>query len=302
MPLDENARQFLEQIAAEPVPEVEPAVNQMRETIHASMGRWELPVAGMKSVEERRIPFRVRIYTPEGTAPYGALIYFHGGGWVLCNLDTHDGVCRDLARRSGCIVISVDYRLSPEHKFPAAVEDALAAVRWVLAQADELKIDASRVGVGGDSAGGNLAAVAAQAMRGQLAFQLLIYPVTDYGFATASYREFQDGYFLTRQKMENFYKMYLREEAEGADMRVSPLRAGNIEGLPRALVILAEYDPLRDEGMAYAKKMEAAGVEVKTVVFEGMIHPFFNMSAIFPQTLEARQMAGTHMREALGIK
>jgi acetyl esterase len=238
------------------------------------------------SVVDRRIPgpagdIPVRVYTPNGTAPFPLLVYFHGGGWVLGGIDTHDGTCRSLANGAGCVVVSVDYRLAPEHRYPAAAEDCCAATQWAAAHAAELGADARRVAVGGDSAGGNLAAVVALMARDRggpaLVLQLLIYPATDARFDTASYRDNADGYLLTAADMRWFWDHYLGDSGRGAEPYASPLRAADLSGLPPALVITAEFDPLRDEGEAYAKRLEDAGVASRLSRYDGMIHGFFGM-------------------------
>lgn len=238
------------------------------------------------SVENRAIPgpggeIPVRIYRPEGEASKPAIVYYHGGGWVIGSLDTHDGSCRAFANAVDAVVISVDYRLAPEHPFPAPVDDAVAALAWVHDHASELGVDATRVAVAGDSAGGNLAAVVAQVSRDEggppICFQLLIYPVTDYVFDDGSMNDNAEGYFLTRDAMKWFYNHYLTDQAEGENPRVSPRRAADLSGLAPAFVITAEFDPLRDQGVAYATAMRAAGTQVDGRTYEGMFHGFLSM-------------------------
>ena len=296
MPLDPKAREFIDQLAAAGAPPLtDLPVADARLAIDAlfsSQGEPE-PVA---RVENRRIPgpggeIGLRIYTPQGKGPFPVLVFIHGGGWVLCGLDSHDGPCRALANAVPCLVVSVDYRLAPEHKFPAAADDAYAATRWVAEHAAELGGDAKRIAVGGDSAGGNLAAVVALMARDRggprLAHQLLVYPVTDAGLDTASYVENGEGYFLTADMMRWFWNHYLRSHADVENPYASPLRAREVGGLPPALVITAEYDPLRDEGEAYAARLRDAGVPVRTTRYAGMIHGFFGMGALFPQARTA---------------
>jgi acetyl esterase len=227
----------------------------------------------------------IRIYASEHGEVRPALVYFHGGGFVFGNLETHDSVCRALAKESGAVVISVDYRLAPEHKFPAAVEDSHAATVWVAANAERLGIDANRISVGGDSAGGNLATVIAMRCRDAvgpaLAAQVLIYPVTDSSsFETTSHREFGESYFLTRGSMEWFTGHYIASADQKRHPEVSPLLAQNLSGLPPALVITAEFDPLRDEGEAYARRLQQAGVCVTVSRYPGMIHGFVSMRGV----------------------
>ncbi len=236
----------------------------------------------------------IRVYSPEIPRQCPCLVYFHGGGWVVCDLDTHDVVCRAIARRSGAVVVAVDYRLAPEHKFPAAVEDSYAATLWVAANAGGLGIDPRRIAVGGDSAGGNLAAVVSLKSRDEggpaLALQVLVYPVTNLAsFDTGSYQAFAEGYNLTRAEMEWFRASYLSRPEDGKHPHASPLLAANLDGLPPALVITAECDPLRDEGEAYARRLEQAGVPVNCTRYPGMIHPFFSMPGALTQARKAIQ-------------
>lgn len=248
---------------------------------------------------------RLRYYRPIGSSAESllpVLVFFHGGGWVIGDLDTHDIACRIYANTAHCAVLSVDYRLAPEHKFPSAVDDAIAAVRWIHDNALALKVDSSRIAVGGDSAGGNLAAVVAIALRDRsdpaLAFQLLIYPVTDLRMNSESYSTKGEGYMLTRTSMQWFRDQYLRGIEDVADWRASPLLAANHAGLPPAYVVTAGFDPLFDEGRAYADKLEAAGVPVTHENYEGMIHGFFGMSGILTTAGQALIRAGEKLRSA----
>ncbi|MGC2411662.1 MAG: alpha/beta hydrolase [Stellaceae bacterium] len=222
---------------------------------------------------------RIRLYTPQGTGPFPLLVFFHGSGFVLCSLDTHDGMCRNLCAGAECVVASVDYRLAPEHKFPAGVEDCLHATRWSAAHAAALGSDAARIAIAGDSAGATMAAVTALRVRDEggpaLCGQLLLYPVTDYyNPGTASYRENAEGYGLTRETMKWFWDHYLSDPSEGAHPHAAPLRAPVVSGLPPALVITAQYDPLRDEGEIYAERLRAAGVPVVLSRYDGVNHGF----------------------------
>lgn len=234
----------------------------------------------------------LRLYRDgDDTAARGCLVYFHGGGWVIGDRDTHDVVCRQIAQRSRAVVISVDYRLGPEHKFPAAVEDALDATAWVAKHADDLGIDAKRLAVGGDSAGGNLAAAVAIDSRDNagpaIAMQALVYPSTDMLGSTESHEAFGENYMLTRAMMTYFRAHYLRSEADKADWRASPTRAARHDGLPPALVITAGFDPLRDEGEAYARRLAEVGVPVTLRRFPGQIHGFLTMGRVIPEAGEA---------------
>jgi acetyl esterase len=222
----------------------------------------------------------LRIYTPLGQRPFPLVVFFHGSGFVVCSLDTHDRMCRNLCAGSGCVVVSVDYRLAPEAKFPAATDDCLAATRWAVANAAALGADPGRVLVAGDSAGGNLAAVTALRIRDEggpkLLGQLLIYPVTDhYDPGTPSMMENAEGYGLTRAGMIWFWDHYLAHRGDAAHPHASPLRAADLTGLPPALVITAEYDPLRDEGEYYARRLLQAGVETEMKRWDGVNHGFF---------------------------
>jgi acetyl esterase len=234
------------------------------------------------------------------------LVFFHGGGWVVCNIDTHDTLCRSLANAARYIVVSVDYRLAPEHKFPAAVEDCLAATTWVRQAAGEIGVDPDHVVVGGDSAGGNLATVVSLLLRdaGQPLprFQVLIYPVTDVCLETESYKANGEGYNLTRSMMQWFFDCYLNSAEDAADWRVSPLRARDLRGLPPALVITAEFDPLRDEGEAYAARLEEAGVPVTLTRYDGMIHPFIRRIHRFDQARAAFNQIVAALKQVSGCQ
>ncbi len=235
----------------------------------------------------------VRIYRP-GTGKSGVILYFHGGGWVMGGLDSHDETCRVLCAGTGQAVVSVDYRLAPETRYPGAAVDCFDAAAWVSANGDSLGVDAERLAVAGDSAGGNLAAVVAQIARDRggpaIAFQLLIYPVTDANFDTGSYLANAEGYLLTRASMQWFWDHYVPETSRREQPYASPLR-GNLAGLPPALIQTAEFDPLRDEGEAYAAALQAAGCAVRKTRYDGLIHGYFSMQ-------EAIAAAPTAMREA----
>jgi acetyl esterase len=248
----------------------------------------------------------VRVYRPAGVADsrrLPVLVYFHGGGWVIGDLETHDVLCRQLTAEAGVSVIAVDYRLAPEHKFPAAVDDAWSATRWIAAHAAELGVDADRLAVGGDSAGGNLAAVVALLARDaggpRIALQILLYPVTDLLSESQSYADLADGYMLTRDSMRWFRAQYLAKEEDAADWRVSPLRAPSLAGLPPALVVTAGYDPLRDEGEAYARRLREAGVNVDAVSFGGMIHGFVPMGRLIDAAFRGIGLIAGSLRQAL---
>jgi acetyl esterase len=231
------------------------------------------------------------------------LVYFHGGGLVAGSLDTHDGICRALTQASGCRLLAVDYRLAPEHPFPGAVEDGLAATAWVAAHAAELGLDPERLGISGDSAGATLAAVVCQsaAAAGQppLACQFLICPIMDYSAESDSRRSLADGYLVDRATLEHDLRHYLPAGADRADPRVSPLRAAALRGLPPTCVHTAEYDPLRDEGAAYAERLRAAGVPSTYRCHPGMIHLFYGLGALIPYASTAFQLMGADVRSLL---
>ncbi|MCH5375681.1 MAG: alpha/beta hydrolase, partial [Planctomycetes bacterium] len=223
-------------------------------------------------------PVRLRLYRPRSDALLPSLVYLHGGGWVMGSIATHDTICRSLSRRAGIAVASVEYRLAPEHKFPAGLEDAYAATNWLNDNAATLSLRADRIAVGGDSAGGNLAAAVSLLARQRgappVCFQLLIYPALDFNFDTPSYRENAVGFHLTREDMIWSWRHYLVNELDGYKELASPLRASDLTGLPPALVVTAEYDPLRDEGEAYAARLAEVGVPVTCRRYDGMIHGF----------------------------
>lgn len=225
----------------------------------------------------------IRIYTPAGDGPWPMLLYFHGGGWVLGSLESVDSYCRIICRAVPCLVISVNYRHAPEHKFPAAAEDCYAATVWAAAHGAALNGDPTRLAVGGSSAGGNLAAVTclmAKANGGPaITFQLLSVPVTHYSYDSHSYQENREGYGLTRANMEWFWDHYLNQPEDGQHPYASPLLAGDLSGLPPAFVLTAEFDPLRDEGEAYSERLRQAGVPVTATRYAGMIHSFLGEQA-----------------------
>jgi acetyl esterase len=230
------------------------------------------------------------------------LVWFHGGGFVLGSIESHDGLCRALAAQAGVVVVSIDYRLAPEHRFPAGVEDAIAATRWVLDLSEELGIDPHALAVGGDSAGGNLAAVVAQSLRGgspPLAFQLLVYPATDATCREPSHRLFQDGFVLTERDIAWFLEQYLPDPRLASDPRVSPLFAEDLTGLPPALVVTAGFDPLRDEGRRYAERMRQSGVTVEHIGSEGSLHGFLNTAGAVREASRVLKLVAERLRNRL---
>jgi acetyl esterase len=309
MPLDPQAAAIIQAIESSGMGSISSETNP--ETVRAWMEAMTAPSGvACANVEDLSIPgpetpIPVRVYRPEGTGPFPVIVFFHGGGWVIGSLDTHDGGCRVLANDVGAVVVSVDYRMAPEHRFPAAVDDCFAALRWAHEHAPELGGDPERVMVAGDSAGGNLAAVVAQLARDAggppLVFQLLVYPVTDHEFTSASMEDNAVGYFLTRDDMRWFYGHYLRSEADGDDPRVSPLRNPDLRGLPPAYVITAEYDPLRDQGIAYAEALRAAGNDVEAKTYPGMFHGFFVMDAFIDAAKVAVDDTVVLLRRRLGV-
>ena len=255
------------------------------------------------SIEGRQGPVTVREFRPSGLSnrrDLPALIYFHGGGWVIGDIDTHDTLCRQLSDGSGAAVYSVNYSKAPEHKFPAAVDDAILATRYVIDSYVSLGIDPARVGTGGDSAGGNLATVVAQSVRGTLAhplaLQLLIYPVTDLSLSAPSYQAYATGYGLTAAAMRYFRDVYLGSEQEIHDPRASPLRANSLADMPPALVLTAGFDPLRDEGREYADALSTAGNQVQYVCFERQIHGFIIMGAAIDEANTATRLCADFLR------
>lgn len=264
----------------------------------------------VEKVVDRKIPgpegdIPIRLYYPAAEAPFPVLVYFHGGGWVIGDLNTHHAFCHALAKTSRCLVVAVDYRLAPEHRFPAAVEDAYAAARWVAENTALIQADPGRFAVCGDSAGGHLAAVVSMMARDRqgprIDCQVLIYPITDCRFDTPSYEENKEGYMLTRDMMKWFWSHFLNDEKEADDPRASPLRAKNFGDLPPALILTAEYDPLRDEGEAYGRKLEEAGVNVVLRRCPGMVHGFIRMTAVLDQARDALDQVAGKLREAFEI-
>jgi acetyl esterase len=261
-------------------------------------------VAVMRDLAAGELP--LRLYRPLGSHAADVLpvlVFFHGGGWVIGDRDTHDSLCRQLCNASGCAIVSVDYRMGPERRFPAAVDDCVAATRWVREQAAALQLDAARLAVGGDSAGGNLAAVVCLALReaGQPlpAFQLLIYPATDMRMVAPSHQTNGEGYLLTRDTMQYFRAHYIPDPARWSDWRASPLLAPDLRGLPPALVLTAGYDPLRDEGRQYADALSAAGCAAQYVCFERQIHGFMPMGRVIDEANTAVDLCAAALRRAL---
>jgi acetyl esterase len=283
MPLHAQVSKFLEQQAAlglKPIERCTPAeFRQMMVDGLVAAGESErVAVIENRIADGPNGPIPIRIYRQAPTGRSPALVYFHGGGWVGGNLETHDGLCRAIVNAANCSVIAVDYRLAPEHKYPAATEDAFAAAGWVQRHAAALGIDGQRIAVGGDSAGGNLAAAVALMARDRdqppPCLQVLLYPIIDYDLATASYRQYADGYLLTRAAMQWFWTHYQSSENDAKQPYAAPMQAKDLTGLAPALVLTAEFDVLRDEGEAYAERLTAAGVSTERTRYNGMIHGF----------------------------
>lgn len=307
--LDPQVKQFLENLEKANLPTLESMTPvQARDFAIKSCEQLGLPLEKVASIENIIIPgpageIPIRIYTPECEKHFPVLVYFHGGGWVIDNLDTHDNVCRSLCKGAACVVVSVDYRLAPENKFPAAVEDCYSATKWVADNAIVFNGDPSRIAVGGDSAGGNLAAVVSLMSRDKgspfLIYQLLIYPVTNLStFHTESYRSYAAGYFLTKADMAWFRGLYLNKKRDAFNPQVSPLLAKDLSRSVPALVITCELDVLRDEGESYARRLGEASVKVKLVRYNGMIHAFFNFVGMFDQSRIAMNATCSSLREA----
>jgi acetyl esterase len=311
MAIDPQARTLLDAIRQAAVPAYESLPVAMARQLYRD-GRGRLSPETPDVAESRDLTatgrhgmIPLRLYRPLGAEAADflpTLVYYHGGGWVIGDLDTHDVVCRQLANRAGCVVVAVDYRLAPEHKFPAAVDDAFDALCWIHDHAAGLGIDVGRLAVGGDSAGGNLAAVVALLARDaglpRLCYQLLIYPATDFAGQYGSQERLAEGHLLTRANQDWFRDQYLWSSTDRCDWRASPMRAPSLAGLPPAYVLTAGYDPLSDEGEAYAQKLESAGVAVTRRHFPGQIHGFITMGRVIGAAGTAIAEAGDALKAA----
>jgi acetyl esterase len=308
MPLDPQAQRVVDTIAAlnlKPIKDSTPTeAREAMRTRTAGLG----PVEDVPAVADHRVPVEggeitVRLYAPAGVGPHPVLVFYHGGGWVIGDLYTHDGLCRSIVNAAGCAVASVDYRLAPEFKFPVAVEDSYTALKWVAANGPRLGLDSARLAVGGDSAGGNLAAVMALLARDRrgprILLQVLVYPVTNHDFGAKSYVENATGYLLTTEDMRWFWRHYLSREEQGQEVTASPLRAKSLADLPPALVMTAGCDPLRDEGDAYAARLRDSGVPVTVTQYPGMFHGFMRMTRILDQARAGLDEVATALRKAL---
>lgn len=310
MPLDPRAKRFLDMAALSAAGTgVLPRAQQRRQTL-AKLMQFSRADAVAGPGRDGALPgpagdILYRLYTPDDAvdAPTPGLVFFHGGGMVAGSLETHDLVCRALTQESGCRLIAIDYRLAPEHKFPAAIEDAIAAMRWVAAHGSSLGIDPKKLVVGGDSAGATLAAVvthmARQAGGPAIALQCLICPVLDFGEPRPSRLEFAEGHLIDKSTLEADLADYLPPGIDPADPRISPLRETNLAGLPGAIIHTAEFDPLRDEGNAYAQRLAAAAVAIEHICHPGVIHNFHCLGAVLPQGRAVLKQIGAQVRRAL---
>jgi acetyl esterase/lipase len=308
MPLDPQAEALIRQFSAMGFPGFAALGVEQARALFGGMER--PPGEPVDLVEDRVVPgpggeIPVRLYRPDVRPAPPLMVYFHGGGWTIGSIDGHDPICRALANRAGCAVLSVGYRLGPEHRFPAAVDDAWAATVWAAAHAAELGADPERLVVAGDSAGGNLAAVVALQARDaggpRIAYQYLIYPATDMrSIDWPSYRENGEGYFLELRDMEWFTGNYVASPGDAEDWRLSPAAAASHAGLPPALIQTGEYDPLRDQGEAYGDLLRAAGVPVRVTRYPGMIHAFMSFSDVLDASKTALDEAAVQLRSGLG--
>lgn len=311
MPLDPQAEAFLKEMTdsgAQPVESMTPPEARLAVLPFKQLGGAPEEVA---SIEHRFIPgptsdLPVWIYRPDNEAarPQPGLIYFHGSGWVVANIDVADTFSRSLANRTGCVVAAVNYQKAPEHKFPIPFDDCYGATRWVFDNASDLGLDPARIGVIGDSAGGNLAAAVTLRARDEhgpkLAYQVLVYPAVEYGWDTPSAIAHAEGYLIQRASLEYFWNHYVHSPNDGKNPYCSPLAAEHHSGLPPALIACAEFDPLCDDGRKYAAKLEAAGVPVKFRLYNGMIHGFMWMAGIFDQSRALLDDIGREVRSTLG--
>ncbi len=290
------------------VPGYFPPLPELRQQLRTMVMLMDEPAPALPRVEDIRIPgpageIPARVYAASVGAPLPAVVYFHGGGWVQGDLETHHGLCARLAKHAGALVVAVDYRLAPEHKFPAAVEDCLAAFRWVRALGRDIGADPDRVAVAGDSAGGNLSAVVSQLAASTGTHvptcQVLIYPAVDFSLETDSHRELADGHVIPRERIAWYTEQYLKSEADKTDLRASPLRAQKLAGQPPTLIVTAGFDPLRDEGRAYGDRLREAGVDVVYREYSGQIHAFVSLTKAIPQGMACTLEIAEYLRKRL---
>ena len=315
MPLDPQLQPIIDLMNAQPAPPTDIPPAEMRERMNKEMETGfvalgddpiELPKVVDHAVPVAGGAITVRVYTPEGDGPFPAHLYIHGGGFFMGTLDSFDNVCRSIAAGAGCVVASVDYRLAPEYKFPIAPEDCYAALLWLADHVDELNVDGARISVGGGSAGGNLAAVIALMTRDRngppLVFQVVEIPVTDMTASFPSITENGTGYMLTKDAMEMFGSFYLDDPADATNPYASPYFADDLTGLPPALVVTAEFDPLRDEGEAYARRLQEAGVPTELVRMDGHFHGSMAFTKVLPSAVEHRERVNRVLRSAYGAE
>ncbi len=314
MPLDPQAKAILDAVKAAGLPEMwQLTPDQAREQYKLRVAKLDAKNEPIHSAETLRIDvpdrtLRIRVYKPREVMigeRLPALLWFHGGGFVIGDLDTHDSACRRIARLAECIVVAVDYRLAPESKFPAAVDDCMDVLRWVARHGERLGIDGQRLAVGGDSAGGNLAAACAIIARNEgfpnLAHQMLIYPCTAPEPETSTHHKFAEGYLLTRKTITWFYAQYLRSSKDTQDFRFGPLVADDLSNLPPAFVLVAGFDPLRDEGVQYAARLIEAGNRATLVNYEGMVHGFLLMFGAVDAANRAAAEAANALKQAFAV-
>ena len=291
------------------VPGFFPPLPELRQQLRVMVSLMDEPAPALPRIADIKIPgpagdIPARLYAPTiEKRPLPTVAYFHGGGWVQGDLETHHGLCARLARHAGVLVVAVDYRLAPEHKFPAAVEDCFAAYRWLRAKGRDLGADTAKVAVAGDSAGGNLSAAVSQlAAANNIAVptcQVLIYPAVDFSLETPSHRELADGHVIPRDRILWYMEQYLKSDADKADLRASPLRAPSLKGQPPAMIVTAGFDPLRDEGQAYGRRLQEAGVEVVDREYPGQIHAFVSLTKAIPQGMAATLEIADFLRRRL---
>lgn len=308
MPVNPKIQLFLDNLNALPMVPLEQITPEAYRSMENQSMNFPQQVESVERVEDRVLKLDgrdipVRIYTPKGgEAPYPGLVYYHGGGWVLGNLDSHDPICRLLANEAKCVVVSVDYRLAPEHKFPAAVDDAYDSLEWIATQGEDFEIDPNRLAVGGDSAGGNLAAVACIIAKErnipEVCHQLLLYPSTGFKEELPSLKENAGGYLLTAELMQWFRKHYFNNETEILKPYASPVFYHDFNGLPSATILTAQYDPLRDAGSAYAVELETSGVNVTYKNYDDLIHGFANFIGFVPEAKQALEDGTVSLKKA----